>query len=213
MAKVIKIKGRGADNGKNQTDYIRKINSNTVTICHGPAGTGKTFIACALAAKSFMKEDGVKKIVLTRPIASCGADIGFLPGDVMEKIGPYLMPLFDELSNFFKPEEMKAMFEDKTIEIVPLAMMRGRTFNDSFIILDEAQNAIYSELKMFLTRLGKDSKMIMNGDADQTDIDDNAFVRISRQLRNIDDIAHAELTVDDIVRHGLISKILKATKG
>lgn len=208
-SKQVKIVGRT----ENQTKYIQTINSHTVTICHGPAGSGKTFIACALAAKSLLKACEIKRIVLTRPTTSCGEDIGFLPGTIAEKIGPYLMPLFDELRNFIRPEEMTRMLQDRTIEIVPLAMMRGRTFKESFIILDEAQNAIYAELKMFFTRLGESSKMVVNGDPEQQDINDNAFSRITRQLEHVDGVGVSCLTGEDVVRHGLIPRMLTVMKG
>lgn len=192
----------------NQLVYLETLARNDVVICCGPAGTGKTYLACAKAAQMYVNGD-IERIVLTRPIVSCGTDIGFLPGEVDEKIGPYLAPLFDELGKFFRPERVRQMMETRKIEVVPLALMRGRTFDNAFVILDEAQNAVYDELRMILTRIGKGSKMVLTGDIGQTDIGGNAFGDVTRRLQDVDGIGVVEMTTDDIVRHGLISVIIK----
>lgn len=200
---------RGRTDG--QTAYIRMINSHEVTICHGPAGSGKTHIAAALAAFALTKKSGpISGIVLCRPVVDCGQSIGYLPGTIEDKIGPYLAPLFDELSYYFDREDVHAMLEKKIIEIVPLSMMRGRTFNNAFVICDEAQNATEDELKMLLTRIGQDSKMVLSGDSEQSDMPGHAFNRVTRLMAEVEEIGIIQLTKKDIVRNSLITKIITA---
>ena len=204
----VKIKART----EGQKRYLQALNSHTVTICHGPAGSGKSYLACAVAARCLLNGD-VSRIVLTRPTISCAVDSGFLPGTLYDKMQPFLIPLFDELGKVLGYKEFARLQQDGIIEVAPLSTMRGRTLDDAFIILDEAQNAIYQELKMCLTRLGSSSRIVLNGDTEQSDIEDNAFARATRQLADIDQIAVVQLTEADIVRHGLIRDIIKAMKG
>ena len=205
MAKFRSVQGRT----ENQKNYIRSVASHQITICHGPAGSGKTHIAAGLAAEMFVKEK-VDRIILCRPVVACGQDIGFLPGTVDDKIGPYLAPLFDELSNFLDHRELRKMMSEHTLEIVPLSMMRGRSFHQSFVILDEAQNATYAEFQMLLTRLGQNSKMVLCGDSSQNDLGRFDFNSITNALDEIDEIAIVRLGFEDIVRNTLIRKIIHA---
>lgn len=193
----------------NQKDYIRSINEFEITFCHGPAGSGKTHIAAGMAAWMLAKEK-IEKIALCRPVVSVGQDIGFLPGTADEKVGPYLAPLFDELGHYFPLNVINTMMTTKHIEIVPLSMMRGRTFNDCFVILDEAQNATEDELRMFLTRVGRNCKMVLAGDSSQSDQPGQAYHRVTQALEHLEEIGIVYLTHADIVRNSLITKIITA---
>ena len=194
-----------------QYKYIETIMNSTVTFGVGPAGTGKTFLAVASAVKMY-SEDQIKKIVLTRPAVEAGEKLGFLPGDLSQKIDPYLVPLFDSLEYFFGNENLEYLIEKRNIEIVPLAYMRGRTLNNACIILDEAQNATSGQIKMFLTRLGENSKVIITGDESQIDlynIDNSGLKKTRKALSNIDEISVMEFDNADIVRNPIVSKILE----
>ena len=209
----ISIIGSKAIKVKNVTQfkYIETIENSTITFGIGPAGTGKTFLAVASAVK--MYTDGkIKKIVLTRPAVEAGERLGYLPGDLSQKIDPYLVPLFDSLEYFFGNETLQYLIEKRNIEIVPLAYMRGRTLNNACIILDEAQNATVSQIKMFLTRLGEDSKMIITGDETQIDLNNKDFSGLKKtrkSLTNIEEISVVEFKNSDIVRNKIVSKILE----
>ena len=209
----ISIIGSKAIKVKNVTQfkYIETIENSTITFGIGPAGTGKTFLAVASAVK--MYTDGkIKKIVLTRPAVEAGERLGYLPGDLSQKIDPYLVPLFDSLEYFFGNETLQYLIEKRNIEIVPLAYMRGRTLNNACIILDEAQNATVSQIKMFLTRLGEDSKMIITGDEPQIDLHNRDFSGLKKtrkSLSNIEEISVVEFKNSDIVRNKIVSKILE----
>ena len=194
-----------------QYKYIETIMNSTVTFGVGPAGTGKTFLAVASAVKLY-SEDVIKKNVLTRPAVEAGEKLGFLPGDLSQKIDPYLVPLFDSLEYFFGNENLEYLIEKRNIEIVPLAYMRGRTLNNACIILDEAQNATSGQIKMFLTRLGENSKVIITGDESQIDLyntDNSGLKRTRKALSNIDEISVMEFENSDIVRNPIVSKILE----
>ena len=209
----ISIIGSKAIKVKNVTQfkYIETIDSSTITFGIGPAGTGKTFLAVASAVKMYTDEK-IKKIVLTRPAVEAGERLGYLPGDLSQKIDPYLVPLFDSLEYFFGNETLQYLIEKRNIEIVPLAYMRGRTLNNACIILDEAQNATVSQIKMFLTRLGEDSKMIITGDETQIDLHNRDFSGLKKtrkSLSNIEEISVVEFKNSDIVRNKIVSKILE----
>ena len=209
----ISIIGSKAIKVKNVTQfkYIETIENSTITFGIGPAGTGKTFLAVASAVKMYTEEK-IKKIVLTRPAVEAGERLGYLPGDLSQKIDPYLVPLFDSLEYFFGNETLQYLIEKRNIEIVPLAYMRGRTLNNACIILDEAQNATVSQIKMFLTRLGEDSKMIITGDETQIDLNNRDFSGLKKtrkSLSNIEEISVVEFKNSDIVRNKIVSKILE----
>ena len=209
----ISIIGSKAIKVKNVTQfkYIETIENSTITFGIGPAGTGKTFLAVASAVKMYTDEK-IKKIVLTRPAVEAGERLGYLPGDLSQKIDPYLVPLFDSLEYFFGNETLQYLIEKRNIEIVPLAYMRGRTLNNACIILDEAQNATVSQIKMFLTRLGEDSKMIITGDETQIDLSNRDFSGLKKtrkSLSNIEEISVVEFKNSDIVRNKIVSKILE----
>ena len=209
----ISIIGSKAIKVKNVTQfkYIETIENSTITFGIGPAGTGKTFLAVASAVKLYTDEK-IKKIVLTRPAVEAGERLGYLPGDLSQKIDPYLVPLFDSLEYFFGNETLQYLIEKRNIEIVPLAYMRGRTLNNACIILDEAQNATVSQIKMFLTRLGEDSKMIITGDETQIDLHNRDFSGLKKtrkSLSNIEEISVVEFKNSDIVRNKIVSKILE----
>ena len=194
-----------------QFKYIETIDNSTITFGIGPAGTGKTFLAVASAVKMYYDEK-IKKIVLTRPAVEAGERLGYLPGDLSQKIDPYLVPLFDSLEYFFGNETLQYLIDKRNIEIVPLAYMRGRTLNNACIILDEAQNATVSQIKMFLTRLGEDSKMIITGDETQIDLNNKDFSGLKKtrkSLSNIEEISVVEFKNSDIVRNKIVSKILE----
>ena len=209
----ISIIGSKAIKVKNVTQfkYIETIENSTITFGIGPAGTGKTFLAVASAVKMYTDEK-IKKIVLTRPAVEAGERLGYLPGDLSQKIDPYLVPLFDSLEYFFGNETLQYLIEKRNIEIVPLAYMRGRTLNNACIILDEAQNATVSQIKMFLTRLGEESKMIITGDETQIDLHNRDFSGLKKtrkSLSNIEEISVVEFKNSDIVRNKIVSKILE----
>ena len=195
----------------NQFKYLETIDHSTITFGVGPAGTGKTFLAVASAVKMY-SENRIKKIVLTRPAVEAGERLGYLPGDLSQKIDPYLVPLFDSLEYFFGNETLQYLIEKRNIEIVPLAYMRGRTLNDACIILDEAQNATISQIKMFLTRLGENSKMIITGDETQIDLNNKTFSGLKKTrktLSSIKEVSVLEFENTDIVRNKIVSKILE----
>ncbi len=195
----------------NQFKYMEIISNSTVTFGIGPAGTGKTFLAVASAVKLY-SENEIRKIVLTRPAVEAGERLGYLPGDLSQKIDPYLVPLFDALEHFFGNDKLGYLIEKRNIEIVPLAYMRGRTLDNACIILDEAQNATSNQIKMFLTRLGESSKIIITGDETQIDLykkDYSGLKKTRKKLSNIDEISVMEFQNSDIVRNPIVSKILE----
>ena len=196
----------------NQKRYVDAIEDHTVTFGIGPAGTGKTYLAMAMAI-SALQHKRVNRIILTRPAVEAGEHLGFLPGTLSEKIDPYLRPLFDALHDMIDIETVPRLMQSGVIEVAPLAYMRGRSLNDAFIILDEAQNTTPEQMKMFLTRLGFGSKMVITGDVTQIDLPNgqHSGLRVVRDiLGDIDDIAFLELTAEDVVRHRLIGDIVKA---
>jgi len=195
-----------------QRDYVEKIRGNILTLGLGPAGTGKTFLATAMAATA-LKQKQVERIILTRPAIEAGEKLGFLPGDMAQKVDPYLRPLFDALGEMLGFETFSKLLERGIIEVAPLAYMRGRTLSNAFIILDEAQNTTINQMKMFLTRLGFNSKMVVNGDITQVDLpkgEVSGLKHASGILENIEGVAVAKLTDKDIVRHELVQRIVKA---
>ena len=196
----------------NQKHYVDAIEENTITFGIGPAGTGKTYLAMAKAVAALQAKK-INRIILTRPAVEAGEKLGFLPGTLTEKIDPYLRPLFDALHDMIDPDSIPRLMQSGIIEVAPLAFMRGRTLNDSFIILDEAQNTTPEQMKMFLTRLGFGSKMVITGDVTQVDLPNGAKsgLRIIKDILGaIDDISFIELTAEDVVRHRLIGDIVKA---
>ena len=194
-----------------QKRYTDAIAANTVVLGVGPAGTGKTYLAVAMAVAAFRNKT-VSRIILTRPAVEAGEKLGFLPGDLQAKIDPYLRPLYDALSDMLGADQLKRYMDDGTIEVAPLAYMRGRTLNDAFVILDEAQNTTEQQMKMFLTRLGFNTKMVITGDVTQVDltVPKSGLATIERILDGIDDIAFAHLKPEDVVRHALVGKIVAA---
>jgi len=204
--KVIKAKTVG------QRKYVDLIRQNTIVMGIGPAGTGKTYLAVAMAVKAF-KNHEVNRIILTRPAVEAGEKLGFLPGDLQNKVDPYLRPLYDALFDMMGAENFNKNMEKGIIEVAPLAYMRGRTLDDAFIILDEAQNTTKEQIKMFLTRLGFNSKMVITGDITQIDLPDtkkSGLVEAMHILKGIDDIAITRFTERDVVRHKLVQDIIKA---
>lgn len=196
----------------NQKKLVTMAEKNDIVFAIGPAGTGKTYTAVAMAVRA-LKNKVVKKIILTRPAVEAGESLGFLPGDLKEKIDPYLRPLYDALDDMIPADKLGYYMSTRTIEIAPLAYMRGRTLDHAFIILDEAQNATDLQLKMFLTRIGANAKAIITGDLTQVDLPKNqrsGLEKAARILRNIDGIAHIELDEEDVVRHRLVKAILRA---
>ena len=196
----------------NQKKLVMEAEKNDIVFAIGPAGTGKTYTAVALAVRA-LKNKQVKKIILTRPAVEAGENLGFLPGDLKEKIDPYLRPLYDALDDMIPADKLGYYMTTRTIEIAPLAYMRGRTLDNAFIILDEAQNATDLQIKMFLTRIGGNAKAIITGDITQVDLprhQRSGLVTAVRILQNIDGIAHIELDEDDVVRHRLVKAILRA---
>jgi phosphate starvation-inducible protein PhoH and related proteins len=196
----------------NQKKMVQMAEKNDIIFAIGPAGTGKTYTAVALAVRA-LKNKQVKKIVLTRPAVEAGENLGFLPGDLKEKIDPYLRPLYDALDDMIPADKLGYYMSTRTIEIAPLAYMRGRTLDNAFILLDEAQNATDLQLKMFLTRIGANAKAIITGDVTQVDLPRNQKSGLStavRILKNVDGIGHIELDEEDVVRHRLVKAIIRA---
>ena len=195
-----------------QKEYVDSISQNTVTIGVGPAGTGKTYLAVAAAVAAF-RERKINRIILTRPAVEAGERLGFLPGDLQSKVAPYLRPLYDALFDMLGAETYQKYLERGNIEVAPLAYMRGRTLDDSFIILDEAQNTSCEQMKMFLTRMGFGSKMVITGDATQIDLPADKLSGLKqavRVLKNVEGIGICELTDQDVVRHVMVQRIIKA---
>lgn len=193
-----------------QTRYVEAIRNNLITFGTGPAGTGKTYLAMAMAVSALQKRE-VSRIILTRPVVEAGESLGFLPGTLEEKLDPYIRPLYDALCDIQDMEKLPLLMEQHIIQIAPLAFMRGRTFNDAFVILDEAQNTTPQQMKMFLTRLGFGSRFIITGDMSQRDVlGENGLVSARTILKDIDDIAFIELNAKDIVRHRLVARIVDA---
>ena len=197
---------------KGQKDYIEKVRNNDIVFSVGPAGTGKTFLAVAFAV-SALENGQVERIVLCRPAVEAGENLGFLPGDLKEKVDPYLTPLYDALRSMMPSSRLKPLLSDNAIEIIPLAYMRGRTLNNAFMILDEAQNATTTHMKMFLTRLGINSKTIITGDITQIDLPDESgsgLIQVIDLLKEVDGIEFSRLGTSDVVRHKLVKDIIKA---
>jgi phosphate starvation-inducible PhoH-like protein len=198
--------------GEKQKEYYRLVRENDIVFAIGPAGTGKTYLAVAMAVAAFRNRE-VTKLVLARPAVEAGESLGFLPGDLKEKVDPYLRPLYDALDDMIPPEKLKGMMEKRGIEVVPLAYMRGRTLNNAFVILDEAQNATTMQMKMFLTRLGANSRAIITGDITQIDLPKNVesgLVQAERILKGIDGLGFVYFDKADVVRHRLVKEIIKA---
>ncbi|MCU0822466.1 MAG: PhoH family protein [Spirochaetes bacterium] len=196
----------------NQADYIHSIHKKAVTFSYGPAGTGKTYLAVAVALH-YLNAGQMKRIVLTRPAVEAGESLGFLPGDLIQKINPYLRPLYDALFDLMPYERIPKLIDAGSIEIAPLAYMRGRTLNDSFIILDEAQNTTKSQMKMILTRIGNNSKIVISGDITQIDLDkpkNSGLLHAMKILKNIEEIGFIQFTKEDICRHPIVEKIVAA---
>lgn len=195
---------------KNQSEYIRTIAENTITFCQGFAGSGKTHCAVGMAIE-YLLNDKTKKIVITRPVVEAGEKIGYLPGSAEEKLNPYLLPILDEIHHFISPAQYISLKTNNKIEVVPLGLMRGRNFHNTFIIADECQNATYDQLKMLLTRIGRDSKMVLTGDVSQSDLrydQQGGFISMVKNLTNIEGIGLCALEACDIIRNPIISSIL-----
>jgi phosphate starvation-inducible PhoH-like protein len=204
--KIVRAKTLG------QKRYVDAIRENTLVFGVGPAGTGKTYLAMACAVEALVT-GSVRRIILSRPAVEAGERLGFLPGDLAAKVDPYLRPLYDALYEMLGPEETSRLMEQGTIEIAPLAYMRGRTLNDAFVVLDEAQNTTPEQMKMFLTRLGFNSKMVITGDVTQMDLGNgrpSGLKVVRRVLRNVDGVGFVELTGEDVVRHRIVAAIVNA---
>ena len=195
---------------ENQKDYIRTIAENTITFCQGLAGSGKTHIAIGMALE-YLLDDKVSRIIITRPVLEAGEKIGYLPGSAEEKIYPYLLPIIDEIHHFIPIAHYASLKLNNKIEVVPLGLMRGRNFHNCFIVADECQNASYEQLKMLLTRIGIDSKLVLTGDVGQSDLNrhlQGGFINMINSLDGIDGIGNCKLESSDIVRNPIIAKIL-----
>jgi len=197
---------------KGQIEYVEAIKSHDLVFCIGPAGTGKTYLAIAMAVNA-LKKGLVRRIILTRPAVEAGENLGFLPGNMVEKVLPYLRPLYDALYDMMEPEKVEQYSEQGIIEVAPLAFMRGRTLNEAFVILDEAQNSRPDQMKMFLTRMGFDSKVVVAGDVTQSDLPNagpHGLAEAERVLACVPEIKFIHLTSEDTVRHDLVQKIIEA---
>lgn len=207
---VCGFKNRLKPRSVNQKEYIRTVAENTITFCQGVAGSGKTHIAVGMALE-YLLDYKIKKVVITRPVVEAGEKLGFLPGTAEEKLHPYLLPLFDEINHFVPKEYYSKLVHGRQIEIVPLGLMRGRSFHNSFIVADECQNASYDQLKMLLTRIGMDSKMILTGDTEQSDLEyrkQGGFGTIIDKLQDTNNIGFSHLEASDIVRNPIIADIV-----
>jgi phosphate starvation-inducible PhoH-like protein len=195
-----------------QRQYIEKLRKHNLIFCSGPAGTGKTYLAVVVAVQALLANE-FEKLILTRPAVEAGEKLGFLPGDLQQKVNPYLRPLYDAINEFIDPEKVSSLMERGVIEVAPLAYMRGRTLNNAFIIVDEAQNTTPSQMKMVLTRLGFHSRMVVTGDLTQTDLPPNqqsGFTVALKILKNVEKIAFCEFSQQDVVRHPLVQEIVDA---
>ena len=195
-----------------QREYLKAIAAHDIVVAIGPAGTGKTYLAVAMAVDA-LRKNRVKRIILARPAVEAGENLGFLPGDLQEKVDPYLRPLYDALDDMMPTDWVQRAIESRTIEIAPLAYMRGRTLSDAFVILDEAQNATREQMKMFLTRLGLNSRTVITGDKTQVDLprrEDSGLLQVERILKGIDGISFVYLDAVDVVRHRLVKEIIQA---
>jgi len=195
-----------------QAEYVQRLFDSELVFGLGPAGTGKTYLAVAVAVSMFI-EGNVDRILLSRPAVEAGERLGFLPGDMKDKVDPYMQPLYDALSDFLPGKQLAKLIEEKRIEIAPLAFMRGRTLSNAFVVLDEAQNATSMQMKMFLTRLGQGSRMAINGDMSQVDLPRgvlSGLIEAERILRNVKGIGFARFTVKDVVRHPMVARIIEA---
>lgn len=195
---------------ENQKEYIRTVAENTITFCQGLAGSGKTHIAIGMALE-YLLENKVHKIIITRPVLEAGEKIGYLPGTAEEKLHPYLLPIIDEINHFISQAQYSTLKLNNKIEVVPLGLMRGRNFHNSFIVADECQNASYEQLKMLLTRVGTESKLILTGDIGQSDLSrhlQGGFIDLINALEGLEGIGHSKLESSDIIRNPIIAKIL-----
>ena len=211
---VVGFKNRLKPRSVNQKEYIRTVAENIITFCQGVPGSGKTHIAVGMALE-YLLDNKVKKVVITRPVVEAGERLGFLPGTAEEKLHPYLLPLFDEINYFLSSQHRSKLQTNHQIEIVPLGLMRGRSFHNAFIVADECQNASYDQLKMLLTRIGMESKMILTGDIDQSDLEyrkQGGFETIINKLSNTNQIGFASLEAVDIVRNPIIADIIYKLK-
>jgi len=213
LGEVIKTPKRSViPRSKKQTEYVRSLKTNQIIMSLGPAGTGKTYLAVAVAL-SMLLEKKVERIILSRPAVEAGEKLGFLPGDMKEKIDPYLRPLYDSLYDLLDYDKIQRKIESGAIEIAPLAFMRGRTLKNSFAILDEAQNATETQIKMFLTRIGENSKLVVNGDPSQVDLpnkNQSGLIKSQNILKNIKEISVINFDHQDVMRHPLVTKIVEA---
>jgi phosphate starvation-inducible PhoH-like protein len=213
--KTITIHNKLRPKSENQRKYIEDIKENIITIAYGPAGSGKTAIATAIACEMFAKGE-IDKIIICRPLVESGRKLGDLPGDLREKLEPYLIPIFDEMLNFFEQKQIEQFFYEKRLELCPLELMRGRNFHDTFIILDESQNSTFEQLKMAITRVGLSSKMVICGDLKQTDLPFDkrgALETFIKRLENVKGVAISRLDTCDIQRNPIIASILEALDG
>lgn len=194
----------------NQADYIEEMDSSSITFCSGPAGSGKTSVSVGLACQ-YLLEQRVNKIIITRPVVESGRGLGHLPGTLVEKINPYLVPIIEEMNLYLTKSSVEAFRDNETIELCPLEYMRGRNFHDCFMILDEAQNATFEQIKMFITRIGRNSKAVINGDLDQSDLGNlkGGLAYCMDSLQDIEGVGISELNYSDIVRSDIVARILR----